>query len=135
MNILDLYISKDGRRLDAATNDRFSSEKNIKDYTVELNFDIANLSYSDEGEYSCVVEGPTRSIHEDANFIVAERLDIQLRIPWWNASMVSCFICHVLAIPTRSWLQQTIPIWFWLLRACVLGVHGNSHECPVGTLC
>ena len=91
MNILDLYINKDGQRLDATNNDRFSSEKNNKDYTVELNFDIANLTHADEGAYSCVVESPTRSIQEDASFIIAGRLDIQLRIPWWNASMVSCF--------------------------------------------
>ena len=54
----------------------------------ELQYEIPVTTYSDAGEHSCIVEGPSGRVQQDMSLIVAERVDVTLDVPWWNASMV-----------------------------------------------
>ena len=89
--ISNVYVTKDGQRLDSSTHGRFQSEKRTgEEGTVQLEFSIANLTDSDAGDYSCVVEGPSGSVQQDMSLIVADYVGAELTLLWWNATMVSC---------------------------------------------
>ncbi len=92
--ISDVYLTKDGKRLDATDDDRYSSQKVINKGITRLEFESKNITESDAGEYSCVVEGPSGSVQQDMSFIVAERVSVQLDIPWWNATVVRLCCIH-----------------------------------------
>ena len=83
----DIYLTKDGRRLESSGYDLVFHNLKSENWMNVL-YSIANTSESDAGQYSCVVEGASGNAKTDRTVIVSEEVISTISVEWWNATQV-----------------------------------------------
>ncbi len=56
--------------------------------SMNVIYSIANMSESDAGEYSCVVEGEGGSVQNDRTLVASEEIQATFSLTWWNQTQV-----------------------------------------------